>query len=249
MADDIENKGENEAAGKTFTQAELEDILKKRLKNTKIENEQLIDQLKEVQAQMAQQQQAQPPPQPQAQTQQVAQQGNQAPPLGGDPTQAPPLSPSGQASPDIMNAIRQSQQEIMQQGQVEQANRHYQTTVGKMMQEDPKFKSLVLHDKSLKIPHEVGVYLTNQLNPDQAKKTFTELMTNEGAHLKMENAQLKSQMSGSNDLGEWLQKMVNGAQTTDLDSPNVPPDLSQDAKTGTASDDMANVDNYIKTLG
>ena len=246
MADEIENKVENESPEKTFTQSELEDILKKRLKNTKIENEQLAVQLQQAQQQMAAQQTQQPP---QGQPEQDVTPPDQNTGMGGDPTQAPPMSASGQVSPDIINAIKQSQQEIMEQGQIEQANRHYQTTVGKMIQEDPKFKSLVHNDKSLKIPHEVGVYLSNQLNPDQAKKTFTELMTNEGAHLKMENAQLKSQMTGSNDLGEWLQKMVNGSQSTDLDSPNVPPDLSEDAKTGTASDDMANVDNYIKTLG
>jgi len=96
--------------------------------------------------------------------------------------------------------------------------------IQKMRDSDPEFNKLADGENPLGVPSAVAIHLSNSLNHDQAKKIFKELLTNETANLRMQNAAL----SGTYE--DWLQKILNSSMPSDEEAkaPRTAPELSQE---------------------
>ena len=252
MSEETENKQATEDQ-KTFTQSEVEDLIKKRLqrfeRNAESENEMLKQKTQVLEQKLATQSAAQPEQQAQPQQQAPMQQGaeQQQQQEQGNAGQEQAQQQPQLSRDDIMDAMKQSQQQINEQQQVQSAQQHASNVISKMVQDDPKFDELEKKETSYKIPQEVAIYLANQINPNQAKNIFTKLMTSKADHLMMENAFYKEKLGDSGSLDKWLRETVNEHNGDTGSSPHVPPDLSEDAETKVGNDDMANIDNYIRS--
>lgn len=228
MAD--ENKTTNEAKAteemadspRLYSEEELQRIVQKRLKNHVTQNQDL-------ERQLAAAQQASIPVAPAA------------------PITAPPASTENQGSPLTADAMRSmledSQAKASESAQAQRAASFHNQNVQKMKTEDPEFAKLSSEDNALGIPAHIAIHLSNALNSDQSKKIFKELLSNETANLRMQNAAL----SGTYD--DWLKKILNNSMPSDEKgiSPRSAPDLSreQSATNNDQSDDL--LMDYIKS--
>jgi hypothetical protein len=239
MADN-EIPEEDQVPEKKWTDDDVTQKIKGRVKNLHSDNEELKQRIQELEAQQLAAQQA------------GASQGAPAPALA----EAPPAAEVPQGTPQatsegspltaeqmqtmLDNQHRQTQADA-QQAQIARAGMYHHQNVAKMKADDDKFKKLE-ESTPLNIPEEVAVHLSNNLTHDQAKKLFTELLTNENSNLKMQNAHLTGRYN------EWLTKMLNNTGAPG-GAPEPVPELGQEANTGAAnSADDSQIMDYLKKL-
>lgn len=236
MADEMTTP-ENDAQEKKFTQAEFEQKIKDRLKNSTREKQELLQRLEQLEAQNAQQPEVAPQmaqaPMPAASPESMAQ-------MPGMDVSGQPLTADQMQS--ILNDHQKKIEEANQEAQMNNAFNHHLQNIDRIKKEDPKFEKLAGEDNPLNVPAEVGVYISNNLTPNESKKLFTELLTNEMSNLKMKNAFLQ----GGESFSQWFHKILSQAKKETGKAPEVVPDLSKDTVSGVSSSNMDNVENYMK---
>ena len=249
MSDTPTSIPENQEAEKLFTQSELENKIKDRLKNKSAENEDLRQRLARIEEEHAQMQQAMQASPPEQSPQMPMDQGAHQMMPQGQPPQTPqgldqvPLTAESMQS--LLNAHEQRMQEENKKQEAQKAYDYYMKTANDLISNDPKFKELVektANEGKYGLPLEVSVKIANALSPDKAKDVYTELMSNENSHIKMENARLK----GDDSFNQWLSKIVANSKMDEKKPPADMPDLSESDITDKNYHHDDNVTDYIK---
>lgn len=224
MADDIienqEGGNEDEPEGKKYSSEDIERIVKRRLRNMDAEHEGMRAKMEEMQRMLDER--SEPTEEKEAAEESLNE----------------PLT--REALNDALEKNRKVQMEEMQEAQLKNAVTHHINNVGKMKNEDPKFKKLA-EESSLGVPDEVGIYLSNNLDHDTSKKLFKELLTNETSNLKMQNAFL------TGNFDKWLNQMLSH-QTESKESPSPSPDLTSQNSGGVEGGRDDNIMSYLGTL-
>lgn len=164
----------------------------------------------------------------------------------GDPS----VAPAGLTQEGLSQALEQHQNALAQQKQEQdlaQAHQYHSQNLQELMGDDKDFKSLVEQNEA-KVPLPVAIQISNSFTPEQSKKIFKELLTNENTNLKMKNAFLEStQNPQSGNYEKWLSQLVrqnnNGAPNESAPSPV--PELSNSPSGDTDSEDMDGIMNYM----
>ena len=231
-----ENENQNQEENKTYSQEEMEKIIQNRIKNLHANKSEVEQENEKLKAQLAAMQpNAQPSgitPQPQAEQ---------------PSSESAPADESMDVATQVQNALRNEFAKHQEESHLNNMYNHHVNTIQKMVGEDENFKKLA-EDSSYAVPPEVAVHLTNHLSPQQAKKVFTELLSNENSHLKMSNAFMKGQLTNDyGDYDKWLKNILN----TSMESPSSPdpvPDLGGGENFESDGDQMGNIDAYLKSL-
>lgn len=232
MADELKKNDENEEneqSSKSFSQEEVENIVKKRIKNIHLEKEQLAAKLADLQNNSSSPSSESP--------------ASMASPPSSD--SITPIDAVKKALNEHLEAQKKMENDRLQEQRIHQFYQNHIDKVGKMAN-DEKFKKLA-ESTSLHIPTEVAVHLSNHLNDDMAKKIFTELMSNENSHLKMKNAFLTGKAEGSwDEYDKWLKNMITN-NSSSKPSPEVVPDLGS-GEGFEGENSLSNVDDYINSM-
>lgn len=233
MADEtITTEALEETPAKSYSEDELQQIIKKRVRKHAEENKRLQERLEALTAPA--------PPQDQSATG-----------LEGEPSMQPQQPPQQQsAPPTTQNApltadmVRQMLEENQQAQATNQAAQYHTQNVQRMMTEDPEFAKLNKQDNPLHVPASVAIHISNSLSHEHAKKLFKELLTNEMSNLKMSNAVL------SGTYNEWLQKILSNDMPKDDEDKkgkSVPDLASEQAQHADAGDNFdETMLNYIR---
>lgn len=226
--DIIENSdAQEEKKEKSFTQAELDNIVKKRLKNAHAK-------IADLEGQMATMAPADAlTPRAAADINQDAVANGKAPVSTDDINQmmAKNLQDFEQKQ------IERQQQQALQQQQVQASKK-----LNEFMTGDPKFKKLVekasSNEGAYDVPAAVATHVLTTY-PSKAKEILSSLMTNELHNMRMKNAMLSSTPEDSSPYNKWLSSYFENQQTPANPNNKESIDLSDEVGPSTSSvDDM-----------
>lgn len=235
MSEETENLN-NEEAAKTYSQEEMEKIIQNRIKNLHANKNEVEQENEKLKAQLAALQTASP-----------VNAATSAKTAAQDNTTAPEENNPSDIATQVQNALRNEFSKHQEETNINNMYNHHVQTIQKMVGEDENFKKLA-EESQQAVPAEVAVHLTNHLSPKEAKKVFTELLSNENSHLKMSNAFMKGQLT--NDYGDY-EKWLKNILTTSMDQPSAPepvPDLGGGENFESDANQMSNVDAYLRSL-
>ena len=136
-------------------------------------------------------------------------------PVGAPPVQPPPQS--GDAQPLTYDTMSQLLQQTRQQEAAQRALQFHEQNIQKMKADDPKFAELEQSSK-LGVPGPVAIHISNSFSPERAKSLFKQLLSDENANLKMNNAYL------SNNYDNWLNQIMKSPPPEK--APETVPDLA-----------------------
>ncbi len=230
---------QNEEQEKMYPKSEMEEIIKKRLRNQAMQNEELQMQLQQMQQQM---QQAAIP-----QQQAMAPQNN-----GGMAAQAgtePPQQNSPMDEATLRRLLEENNTNNMNHMQTMQDYNHYLTSVNKMRNEDDEFNQLADSFKENKkiMPDEVAMHLTKALPYKQAKKAFSKVMANDLDYLKMMNHYQHGMLTQDwTPYQQWVQGLMIEPSTEGKAHTPVPE--LKESESFSAKPKMDNVDRYLSNF-
>lgn len=233
-----ETKDSTTPESKTYTQEEVERMIKGRGKKMEQEIAQLKMQNEALNAQPVQPQ-AMPP---QAQSAPMMQGGQMA----QQPVPQPQMPENAQSgAPLTAEAMQQILDQYTQQQQTEErvrnARAHAVNQIQNLMADDQDFADLLSKKTDNKIPEEVWISMMNRFNPKVAKGVMKSVLTNPYEYEVMKNHLLEGKFE------HWLGQRMNGSPQSENPGMPSPPDLSGDSIKGDGSPAYESaIDNYMK---
>lgn len=236
MAD--ETKDSTTPESKTYTQEEVERMIKGRGKKMEQEIAQLKSQNEALNAQSVLQQEMPPqvPSAPMMQGGQMAQPSVPQPQMPENAQSGAPLTAEA-----MQQMLAQHAQQQQTEAQVRNARAHATNQIQNMMGEDQDFSDLLNKKTDNQIPEEAWISIMNRFNPKVAKGVMKSLLSNPYEYAVMKNHLLEGKFE------HWLGQRMNGSTQSENPGMPSPPDLSGDSIKGDGSPAYESaIDNYMK---